>query len=453
MQPSTRTRHRGLRIGVVLGDTLIAEQTLDHGTFSIGRKASCSVPLPLPGLPARWDLLTVDARGAHLRLAPSMDVRLADGAVVKTRTDLEGDGTPGRALELTIPVGGRGKVTAGELKIMFHELELAPRAPAPSLPRELRSTLADRVDRRLVAFAAASLALHVGVMAAARLNDPPADLTRAEQVMADYVSETTVIDADDLAALDPTTVTPEPAVSAVNGPAKAPEPVTRPAIDRPAVDRPARPTHTLPLDAAGDAARTADALFSDDDTGGLLSGDAARRRPSGDLAQQLAEVRDAQATASIGDGSDRDLPRSDGPQLGTVKEPGTPQIGPITTTGRPKPEPDDGRIILTPPKKPPPGEPTVDTIVAKIQRVYMPGLVRCYRKSMSQVGPMSGKVVLAFAVGDRGGVSGPAATGVDDDLERCVEGLMAGWRFEPILDGDGDPTEVDVKLTLQLRPD
>ena len=52
----------------------------------------------------------------------------------------------------------------GELKVMFHEVELAPRIPRPSLPRELRSTLADRVDRRLLAFAAASLAVHVGVM-------------------------------------------------------------------------------------------------------------------------------------------------------------------------------------------------------------------------------------------------------------------------------------------------
>ena len=72
---------------------------------------------------------------------------------------------------------------------------------------------------------------------------------------------------------------------------------------------------------------------------------------------------------------------------------------------------------------------------------------------MAEGGALSGKVVLAFNVGERGGVTGPAATGVDDQLEQCVEGLMGGWRFNPVVDTDGDATDVDVKVTLQLRPD
>ena len=451
MRHPAPARSRGLRIGVVLGDTLIAEQVLEHGAFTIGRKVACSVPLPLPGLPARWELLTLDGRGPRLRLAADMDVRLADGTTVKNRVDLggAGDGSP---IEVAIPRDGRGKVTIGEIKVMFHEVQLAPRRPRPSLPRELRATLADRVDRRLVAFAAASLALHVGVMAAARLNDPPADLSQAERVLADYVAEETVIDAADLPTLpelpkpdpDPTTTAAKPPA-----PAAATPIVKRPTADRPAADRVGRPS--APIDAAADATRTADQLFSDDR--GLLADPTARRRPSGDLGKQLEELRAKQASASLVPGSDRDLPQSTGPRLGTTVGPPGPEIGEIKHVGPPKTEPDGGRVTLTPPPKPGPDEPPLDAIVAKIRGAYLPGLVRCYKKSMAEGGPMAGKIVLAFEVTERGGVSGASATGVDSGLESCVESLMKGWRFTPVLDGDGDATDVDVKLTLQLRPD
>lgn len=29
---------------------------------------------------------------------------------------------------------------------------------------------------------------------------------------------------------------------------------------------------------------------------------------------------------------------------------------------------------------------------------------------------------------------------------------MGKWSFTPVVDGDGDPTEVDVKLKLQVTP-
>ncbi len=454
MQPSSRNRPRGLRIGVVLGDTLIAEQVLERGAFSIGRRASCSVPLPLPGLPARWDLLTIDGRGAHLRLGPAMDVRLADGAAVRTRADLGGDGDG--PLEVAIATGGRGKVSLGELKIMFHEIEVAPRAPLPRLPPELRATLADRIDRRLVAFAAASLALHVGVMAAARLNDPPADLTAAEQVMADYVEDNaTVIDADELPDL-PAPVpapAPAPAASASQQPRPAPD---QPAAPRPTGDRP-RPSPSAPIataDPVGDAARAADLLFGADPGAGPLLGDTARRRPSGDLGQQLTDLADQHASASLTPGGDRELPRSDGPRLGTTTDPTSPTLpGQVQHTDQPRPEPDHVRVTLTPAPKPPPGEPSVDAILGKIRTTYMAGLTRCYKRAMAEGGALAGKVVIAFEVTERGAVRGPTATGVDDGLEQCVEGLMAGWKFNPVVDLDGDPTEVDVKVTLQLRPD
>ncbi|MBK7192150.1 MAG: hypothetical protein IPH80_06665 [Myxococcales bacterium] len=67
-------------------------------------------------------------------------------------------------------------------------------------------------------------------------------------------------------------------------------------------------------------------------------------------------------------------------------------------------------------------------------------------------GTLAGKVSLTFTVTDRGALTDGNAAGVDDNLASCVEGVMAKWSFTPVIDGDGDPTDVDVKLGLVLTP-
>ena len=94
----------------------------------------------------------------------------------------------------------------------------------------------------------------------------------------------------------------------------------------------------------------------------------------------------------------------------------------------------------------------MNSIVRKISTTYMSGLQRCYKKSLGGVPTMAGKINLTFTVTERGVTTDGRATGVDPTLEACVEGLMAKWSFTPVVDEDGDETEVDVKLGLQLTP-
>ena len=94
----------------------------------------------------------------------------------------------------------------------------------------------------------------------------------------------------------------------------------------------------------------------------------------------------------------------------------------------------------------------VDGIIRKISTTYMPSLQRCYKKSLVGDGTLAGKVSLTFTVTDRGALTDGNAAGVDDNLASCVEGVMAKWSFTPVIDGDGDPTDVDVKLGLVLTP-
>ena len=74
--------------------------------------------------------------------------------------------------------------------MLFQGVRLPAPAPAPTLPRALKGTLADRIDGRVAAFAAASLVAHLGVMIAANLNDPPGKPTMAHRATETYTDDT-----------------------------------------------------------------------------------------------------------------------------------------------------------------------------------------------------------------------------------------------------------------------
>jgi hypothetical protein len=450
--PTSRPHVRALRIGVVLGDTLVSEHVVHSGTaFTIGQSIRNLVPLPVAGLPRRWQLVELVERGVLLRLAPGMGARVSVEGHVLGRADLDARGAHTRAATLvTLPPGTHGKIDLGEVRVLFQELRMPAPAPRPQLPRAVKGTLGDRIDRRMTVFAAASLLVHFGIMTAAHLNDPPEDSTIAERALAQYTPETiSIIDADDpILDLDrePTT-TPDqdPAVASTTTPAK-------PVVDReprPSRPRPAQPVHTDSRDLAGDATRMADLLFADSGGGKVDAGDMAPRKPGHDLDKQLQELNDANAKVSIGN-EQGDRLRDHGPRQGTIEEPpvvGDPRITKADGDKVDKVPPARIDVIPQPPKKP-----GVDTeaIVNKIRTTYMSAMQRCYKKALADDPTLTGKVTLLFTLSEKGGVSDPEARGVSKVFEECITGVMPRWTFTPVTDEDGDPLELDIGVTLQL---
>lgn len=457
-KPSATSPSPALRLGVVLGGTVVAEHLVrDHGAFTIGRGINADVQLPLTALPRRWELARLTPAGLVLRLGAGMDVRVSVDDAVWTRAECDARGQrAGDVTTITVPLTAHGRIELGEVRVLFQGVRAPARVAAPTLPRALRGTLADRIDGRVAALAAASLVVHLGVMLAARLNDPPADLSPAAQANQEYYDDTVaILDADDpllAEPLPPTTSEPSPGTTPVATPTPtAPEPH---APSTPGPSRPTtRPGPTTPsLTPEADARRMADLLFASEGKTGDLLGDLSSRRVGTDLAQQLQEVADRDGTASIGDQSGRTIPTTEGPRIGTGQNPVLPgDPAQVTQTDkRPETSP-PGRIDPIRPPRTPDG-PDVDPIVSKIRSTYMTGLQRCYKKSLVTDPTLAGKLKLSFTVSDRGSVSDASASGVEGGLTGCVEGLMNGWRFTPVVDGDGDPTDADIKLVLQLRP-
>lgn len=441
-----------LRLGIVLSGTMVAEQIVrDHRPFSIGQSARATVQLPLPSLPRNWELLAITPAGIRLRLAPGMDARVAAGDAVWTRADCDARGTTaGGATTVILPLGAHGRVDLGEVRVLFQGVRLAAPAPAMVLPRALKGTLADRIDGRVAAFAAASLVAHLGVMIAANLNDPPGKPTMAHRATETYTDDTVaIIDASDPIFDTTPPEQPEPGTQPT---AAKPEPTTPTPTHKPtpSTGRPTAPTPSVTE--PGDPTRMADLLFAPDGDTGRTVGDLSAKKPGTDLAQQLDEIKRNDQTASIGDQTGRVRP-DDAYRPGTSQN---PVIDPDTNrsvtpidkgpeTGPP------GRIKPVPTPRPP-GDPSVDAIIKKIATTYMPSLQRCYKKSLVGDGTLAGKVALTFTVTERGALTDGSARGVDDGLASCIEGVMTKWSFTPVIDGDGDPTDVDVKLGLALTP-
>lgn len=450
--PAKPANPPALRLGIVLSGTVVAEQIVrDQRPFSIGQSARASIQLPLPTLPRNWELLTVTPAGIRLRLAPGMDVRIAVGDAVWTRAECDAHGkvTAG-ATTVVLPLAAHGRVDLGEVRVLFQGVRLPAPAPAPTLPRALKGTLADRIDGRVAAFAAASLVAHLGVMIAANLNDPPGKPTMAHRATETYTDDTiALIDASD--PIFDTDPAPEPEPGTQPAPSKpeptAPAPTHKPT---PSTGRPAAPTPTPSTTEPGDPTRMADLLFAPDGDSGRTVGDLSAKKPGTDLAQQLDEIKRNDQTASIGDQTGRVRP-DDAYRPGTSQN---PVVDPVTSPVTPivkGPEIPPGRIKPVPTPRPP-GDPSVDGIIKKISTTYMPSLQRCYKKSLVGDGTLAGKVSLTFTVTDRGALADGDAAGVDDNLASCIEGVMAKWSFTPVIDGDGDPTDVDVKLGLVLTP-
>src|SRR5690348_8716966 len=96
---------------------------------------------------------------------------------------------------------------------------------------------------------------------------------------------------------------------------------------------------------------------------------------------------------------------------------------------------------------------TPDAVLAKIMAAYMPGIKRCYTQYLKKDASARGKVLLSFTVNETGRSTQGSAHGFSSEVDECIGGLMATWRFPIPKDKDGDATTAQFAITLQLVPD
>ena len=419
---------RALRVGVLLGGTLVEERVISGMTpITIGQSLRCTLSIPADGVPHEHVLFARDQGRTLLRAAAGMTGRLAHGDAITTEL----------AATTTVERGMRGKLQVGEATILFQEIATPPIVPRPVLPASIRGTLLGRVDRRLAAIIGGSLAVHIVIGAWAWATDTETRplLTSAETMQ--YRHDTMEVTLPDLA--EPT---PDP------GPGAAP-PVTPVQTSKPIVERPRIAQRPDPGMSVDEATRLA-SILTGSDPGRTGPGEMHSRQPGSDLKDQIADVGTRKIT--IGDDG-KGFREQPGPRLGTDQGPSIDD--PTHVVGQPvkKDTTDGGRITLRPlPAQGPKTTLTVDTVVDRINTVYMPQLQRCYRKGLLGDASLAGKIKLAFTVNERGGLDDIEAAGVSSEVDGCVSAAMEGWKFGIPRDKDGDSTDQGFRLVLALQP-
>ena len=458
-------RPRILRIGVLLSGKIVEERLIrDRGDVTVGQSAKNTFSIPIEGLPREWTLFKSHEGRYTLNFSGQMDGRLSDGDRVQTLEVARQGGAQRQGDHFVLPLSehARGKVSIGELTLLFQFITEPPIQPKAMLPHSVRGTLADRLDPRLAVIVAASVALHFGLMIVALAHDAPGDggiAYRAAQQTFEEDSYT----VDDFTLPTP----PDDSAGKTETPVKGEE-VKQP--DKKPVEKPAggdkRPTDAPPAgrdpnDAVAlqeESQRYADALFSEDEAGTGLAGAMENKKPGSDLGNQLDEIAKSGASTAAGGGTTgRGTRGNGGPNLGTTTGPGvTGPGGPVSATG-----PDGktgekvptGRISVSDKKGFDDSTLTPDAVLRKIQTAYMSGLKRCHKELLKTDPTARGKVRLNFTVNESGRTVSPKASGFADSLDACVEGQMANWRFEIPKDTDGEATDASFEIALQLVPE
>lgn len=454
-------RRRILRIGVLLGGKIVEERLIrERIDVSLGQSAKNTFSIPIEGLPRQFTIFQLVNERYVLNFTSTMDGRVSDGDRVMT-LDVARQGNSMRAGEhWAMPLGdhARGKVTVGELTLLFQFVTEPPMQPRPMLPHSVRGTLADRLEPQLMVCLAISITFHFGFMFwAVFINDPDTGGSMAERAAkASFQEESYEVRDEFILPQEPTETTGETKVEE-KAAADKPKPADKPkgGESKPKPEGGGRSENDA-VALQEESKAYADMLFSEDQAGTGFSGDMERRKPGSDLGKQLDEVAASGQQTAVGGGTADRGTRGGGPRIGTgtgpaVTGPGGPTSADADGKGAEKVP--TGRISVSDKKAFDESSLTPDAVLRKILGAYIGGLKRCHKDLLKTDPTARGKVKLAFTVNESGRTVSPKASGFNSSLDSCIEGLMGNWRFDVPKDGDGEPTEASFEIALQLVPE
>ena len=450
-QPGPRARI--LRIGILLGGKIVEERLIRERTsVTIGQSMKNTFSIPVEGLPLELTLFSLEEGKYHLRFLNKMDGRLSSGDQVNTLEALKGRGATNHGDYWSAPLSdsARGKLSIGDLTILFQFVTEPPRQPKPMLPASVRGTFADRFDPRLSVILGASIIVHFAIVIVALTMDVETDngiTDRAYNLT--FTQEEYKVDLEQPKIEAPAQVADQGSAAVQ----KTETTKTVPTIKKP---EPAGGGRDEKADIARqeENARAMADLLTGEGKDGTSEGDMSKRRPGADLGTQIADVREGGKQVAVGGGSGRGSRGEGDPRVGTGKGPGISGPGGTETAGGPKEEKaPTGRINVSDKQTFDDSSLTPDIVLSKIQSAYMAGLKRCYKEHLKKDASARGKVTLSLTVNETGRTTSGKANGFASEVDDCISNQMGSWRFPIPKDKDGEATEASFAITLQLVPD
>lgn len=447
-------RPRILRIGVLLGGKIVEERLIrEHTAVSIGQSMRNTFSIPVEGLPLEFTLFALDERGKyHLRFLAKMDGRLSDaGGQVNTLEALKTHGAARAGDYWQVPLGenARGKLSLGDLTVLFQFVTEPPRQPKPMLPASVRGTLADRFDPRLSVIMGASVIFHFAIVIIALLGDVEEDSLAAKAYNLTFQPEKYQVALDEPKQADPN------AGSAAGSAAKDEKKPDKPSTAKATGNAGAARTEKEDVGMTQDDAEAMANLMTGEGKDGKSEGDMSGRRPQGDLKGEIDAINEGNRTVGIGGGTNRGSRGDGSTRVGTGT--GTKIDGPTGPEsaggGKVAEKGPAGRINVSSKAGGDESSLTPDVVLAKIMNAYMAGLKRCYKQYLNKEASARGAVALSFSVNETGRLVSGNAKGFAGEVDVCIQGQMATWRFPVPKDKDNDATDANFAITLALVPD
>jgi hypothetical protein len=448
-------RPRILRIGVLLGGKIVEERLIRERTaVSIGQSMRNTFSIPVEGLPLEFTLFALDERGRyHLRFLSKMDGRLSDSSgQVNTLDALKSRGAAQVGDYWQVPLGesSRGKLSLGDLTVLFQFVAEPPRQPKPMLPASVRGTFADRFEPQLVIIMGTSILLHFALVLLFLLGllpEPEEHSIAAKAYNLVFQPEKYAV------TLEEPKPAPDPNAGSGAGSSdeKKPEKV---AVAKPKNDGGGR-DEKKDVGMTQDDAEALANLMTGEGKNGTSEGDMSSRRPQGDLKGEIDAIKEGNKTVGVGGGANRGSRDGGGPRVGTGSGPKIDGPGGTESAGGGKlaEKGPQGRVSVSSKAGGDESSLTPDAVLNKILSAYMAGLKRCYKQYLNKEATARGAVALSFTVNETGRLVSGNAKGFASDVDTCIQGQMSTWRFAVPKDKSGEPTDANFAITLQLVPD
>jgi outer membrane biosynthesis protein TonB len=440
-RPGVVAKVKILRIGIVQGGRIVEERLVrQRDPITIGQSAKNMFVVPSETLPKQWLLFTVSARGYVAHFADAMDARIAVGNEVISLSQLKQTGKikkQGQAWIMLLDERSRGKITVGDVTILFQFVTPPPPQPRPQLPASVRGSLSSNLDWFFTSIAATSFLAHLALVIYLRSVDWPRKPDIAE-----------IPDRFVQMVVKKPPPPPPPPTPIAQVEEKKPE---APAVKKEAAPKAAEKKELTEAEkqaraeaaeraAAERRARLAEAVKNT----GILKVLGARADGEGSLADVLGKGdvdRDQDKafqgvgglTVATGDASLRGVKTGTGGSGkvasitglrgsgGAIEGGSTGNVGAerkVTGIVRAEAPAVDGELD--------PG------IIAKEVRTRMSAIRACYERALKRNPGLSGKISLRWTITAAGTVTGvdiESDTMGDPDVVSCIKALVGRWRF------------------------
>ncbi len=431
-----------LRIGIVQGGRIVEERLIrQRESITIGQSARNTFAVPSESLPRQWTLFSVGQRGYVAHFADSMDARIAVGNEVISLGSLKQAGKirkQGNAWVMVLDERSRGKISFGDVTVLFQFVTPPPAQPRPQLPASVRGSFSSNLDWFFTSIAATSFVAHLALVVYLRSVDwprkpdveaipdrfvqmvvrkpppppPPVEAKKEEKVDENKTEEKKPVEKKAVAAAPKKEATEEEKAAAAAEKARQAE------ERRTKLAEAVRNTGILKVLGA-----KADGEGSIADV--LGKGDV-------DRDQEKAFQGVGGLSVATSEGSLRGIKTGTGASGKVASIAGLRGSGEIAgaSTGSVGPERKVNAIVKT---EPPAVDGQLDpAIVAKEVRSRMGAIKGCYERSLKRNPNLSGKIVVRWTITAAGTVQGvdtDSDTIGDPDIVACIKALIARWRF------------------------